>query len=253
MSVHSDAQTVIRAALAACRPDAAVRRALEGREFPAGGVYLVAIGKAAWQMAACAAEVLGPKLRAGVVVNATATAWAPFPAAPSGRAAIRVPDVNSSGARRRPWIWCGTWDRRTRWCFLVSGAAPPCSRAPGAVEAELVEITRPFGADIREMNTVRKRLSTSAAAVAQPLRGEGVRRGTIGRLGSPWISSWSRSFWTGLPALRLLGGGGECLPLSSMRFGPGDAQIPSPMWKPPSPAASGSCAAAGKGLPGAGL
>ena len=79
MSVHSDAQTVIRAALAACRPDAAVRRALEGREFPAGGVYLVAIGKAAWQMAACAAEVLGPKLRAGVVVTKYGHSMGPIP------------------------------------------------------------------------------------------------------------------------------------------------------------------------------
>ena len=34
MSVHSDAQTVIRTALAACRPDAAVRRALEALARP---------------------------------------------------------------------------------------------------------------------------------------------------------------------------------------------------------------------------
>ena len=68
MSVHSDAHAVIEAAISACRPDAAVRRALEGRDFSAG-VYLVAVGKAAWQMAACAAQVLGDRLREGVVVT----------------------------------------------------------------------------------------------------------------------------------------------------------------------------------------
>ena len=50
MSIHTDAQTIIQEALTACLPDQAVRRALEGRTFGAGRVFLVAAGKAAWQI-----------------------------------------------------------------------------------------------------------------------------------------------------------------------------------------------------------
>ena len=57
MSIHTDAQTIIQEALTACLPDQAVRRALEGRTFGAGRVFLVAAGKAAWQMAHCAARL----------------------------------------------------------------------------------------------------------------------------------------------------------------------------------------------------
>ena len=69
MSIHTDAQTIIQEALTACLPDQAVRRALEGRTFGAGRVFLVAVGKAAWQMAHCAARLLGDRLEAGVVVT----------------------------------------------------------------------------------------------------------------------------------------------------------------------------------------
>ena len=48
-------------ALAAVQPDAAVRSALEQAEL-SGRVYLVAIGKAAWQMANAAYQTLGARI-----------------------------------------------------------------------------------------------------------------------------------------------------------------------------------------------
>lgn len=69
MSIYTDAQEIIHSALEACLPDQAVRRALEGKELGSGRVFLVALGKAAWQMARCAAELLGPRLEQGVVVT----------------------------------------------------------------------------------------------------------------------------------------------------------------------------------------
>lgn len=47
-------------ALAAVQPDAAMRSALEQAEL-SGRVYLVAIGKAAWQMANAAYQTLGAR------------------------------------------------------------------------------------------------------------------------------------------------------------------------------------------------
>ena len=59
MSVRNDAETIIQETLAACRPERAVRRALAGKVFSPGRLLLVAIGKAAWPMASCAAAELG--------------------------------------------------------------------------------------------------------------------------------------------------------------------------------------------------
>ncbi len=162
MSVHSDAQTVIRAALAACRPDAAVRRALEGREFPAGGVYLVAIGKAAWQMAACAAEVLGPKLRASVVVTKYGHSMGPIPRCAVWEGGHPVPDANSFRGTQAAMDLVRDLGPEDQVVFLVSGGGSALFESPLVPEAELAEITRALlagGADIVEMNTVRKRLS----------------------------------------------------------------------------------------------
>ena len=162
MSVHSDAQTVTRAALAACRPDAAVRRALEGREFPAGGVYLVAIGKAAWQMAACAAEVLGPKLRAGVVVTKYGHSMGPIPRCAVWEGGHPVPDANSFRGTQAAMDLVRDLGPEDQVVFLVSGGGSALFESPLVPEAELAEITRALlagGADIVEMNTVRKRLS----------------------------------------------------------------------------------------------
>ncbi|MCI6055005.1 glycerate kinase type-2 family protein [Dysosmobacter sp.] len=162
MSVHSDAQTVIRAALAACRPDAAVHRALEGRDFPAGGVYLVSIGKAAWQMAACAAEVLGPKLRAGVVVTKYGHSMGPIPRCAVWEGGHPVPDTNSFRGTQAAMDLVRDLGPEDQVVFLVSGGGSALFESPLVPEAELAEITRALlagGADIVEMNTVRKRLS----------------------------------------------------------------------------------------------
>ena len=51
--LRGHAEEIMRASIQAVQPDDAVRRALEGRQFP-GQVVLVAAGKAAWQMAKAA-------------------------------------------------------------------------------------------------------------------------------------------------------------------------------------------------------
>lgn len=162
MSVRSDACTIIEAALAACRPDAAVRRALEGRDFPAAGVYLVAIGKAAWQMAACAAEVLGPRLKAGVVVTKYGHSMGPIPRCTIWEGGHPVPDENSFRGTRAAMELVEGLGAEDLVVFLVSGGGSALFESPLVTGEELADITRAMlasGADIVEMNTVRKRLS----------------------------------------------------------------------------------------------
>ena len=95
MSLYTDAQEIIRRAIAACLPDQAVRRALEGRPFPAGRIYLVAIGKAAWQMAGCAVPLLGDRLEAGVVVTKHGHSKGPIPKCTVFEGGHPVPDEDS--------------------------------------------------------------------------------------------------------------------------------------------------------------
>ena len=48
--LRQDAESIARGAVAAVMPDNAVRRALKNISL-SGKIYLVAVGKAAWQMA----------------------------------------------------------------------------------------------------------------------------------------------------------------------------------------------------------
>ena len=162
MSVRSDARIIMDAALAACRPDAAVRRALEGRAFPAAGVHLVAIGKAAWQMAACAAEVLGPRLRAGVVITKYGHSMGPIPRCTVWEGGHPVPDENSFRGTRAAMELVEGLGAGDQVVFLVSGGGSALFESPLVSGEELADITKALlasGADIVEMNTIRKRLS----------------------------------------------------------------------------------------------
>lgn len=67
-ALRNDADRIVRDAIAAVQPDAAVSKALAGREFP-GRVLLIAAGKAAWQMAKAATDCLGERIEKGVVVT----------------------------------------------------------------------------------------------------------------------------------------------------------------------------------------
>ena len=130
MSIYTDAQEIIHSALEACLPDQAVRRALEGKEFGSGRIFLVALGKAAWQMAHCAAELLGPRLERGVVVTKHGHSQGTSPAARSLKGDIQCPTRAPSGGPGPPWSWSRISPPRTPWSCWSPAAAPPCLRAP---------------------------------------------------------------------------------------------------------------------------
>ena len=67
-TLRNHADRIVREAIAAVQPDAAVQRALAGLSFQ-GRVLLVSAGKAAWQMAKAASECLGSRIEKGVVVT----------------------------------------------------------------------------------------------------------------------------------------------------------------------------------------
>ena len=92
--LREHANQIIREAIAAVQPDAAVQRALSGRAFP-GRVLLVAAGKAAWQMAKAASECMGERIERGVVVTKYDHVMGPIANCECFEAGHPVPDENS--------------------------------------------------------------------------------------------------------------------------------------------------------------
>ena len=124
MNLRSDADAIIKEALAAVLPDAAVKKALAGHTFPQGRIVLIAVGKAAWQMARAAADVLGERIDTGLVIT--------------------------------------KYDHVMGELFLLSGGGSALFEQPLIPADELAELTHRLlasGADIVEMNTLRKRMS----------------------------------------------------------------------------------------------
>ena len=162
MSIHTDAQTIIQEALTACLPDQAVRRALEGRTFGAGRVFLVAAGKAAWQMADCTARLLGDRLEAGVVVTKHGHSRGEIPRCTVYEGGHPVPDEDSFRGTRAAMELVEHLTAEDTVVFLVSGGGSALFECPLIPAEELSQLTQAMlacGADIVEMNTVRKRLS----------------------------------------------------------------------------------------------
>ncbi len=159
--LRSHADQIIKEAIAAVQPDAAVQRALSGREFP-GRVLLVAAGKAAWQMAKAAADCMGDRIEKGVVVTKYNHVMGPIATYDCFEAGHPVPDENSfKGTQAALDLVSGLTDKDTV-LFLLSGGGSALFEKPLVAPAELQDITGQLlacGADIVEINTIRKRLS----------------------------------------------------------------------------------------------
>ena len=156
---HADA--IVKASIQAVLPDNAVRRALENKEFP-GRVILVAAGKAAWQMAKAAYDTLGDRLCGGVVVTKYDHVMGPIGTLQLCEAGHPVPDENSFAGTRKALAATEGLTERDTVLFLLSGGGSALFEDPLVSGEELQDITRQLlasGADIVEMNTIRKRLS----------------------------------------------------------------------------------------------
>ena len=159
--LRTHADQIIKEAIHAVQPDAAVRRALEGKDFP-GKVVLVAAGKAGWQMAKAAYDVLGSRIDGGVVVTKYDHVMGQIPGVSCREAGHPVPDENSFCATREALAAVSDLTEQDTVLFLLSGGGSALFEDPLVSGEELQDVTRQLlscGADIVEMNTIRKRLS----------------------------------------------------------------------------------------------
>lgn len=162
MFIKEDAEKIIKQALQSCLPDKAVRRALEGKKFGKGKIVLVAIGKAAWQMAECGAECLGERLSAGIVITKYGHSKGRIEHCTIVEAGHPVPDENSFVGTRQAIKLVENLNQEDTVIFLISGGGSALFENPLISPEELSDLTNQLlncGANIVEMNTIRKRIS----------------------------------------------------------------------------------------------
>jgi len=162
MSLRKDADTIMRAALASALPDNAVRAALKQADLGSGRLILIAAGKAAWQMAKAASDQLGDRISSGVVVTKYAHSKGEIPRLTVYEAAHPVPDANSFRATQAAIDAVTGLRKEDTVLFLLSGGGSALFEKPLIPEEDLNRLTKELlacGADIVEMNTVRKRFS----------------------------------------------------------------------------------------------
>jgi glycerate 2-kinase len=170
--VRNDLQEIFSASLAAADPQRAVQRALklegdailvEEARFEPRRVFVLAAGKAAGAMAKAAEELLGEKVSGGLVV--TKDGHDPGPAGfETIFASHPEPDERSVEAARRVQELAESLGEEDLLLALISGGASALLADPAAsIElSDLKKLTSDLlksGADIGEINTVRKHVS----------------------------------------------------------------------------------------------
>ena len=159
--LRSHADAIVAASIRAVQPDEAVSRALAGQNFP-GRVVLVAAGKAAWQMAKAAHDVMGNRIDSGVVVTKYDHVMGPIGNFICCEAGHPVPDENSFSGTQKALNLVSDLTEQDTVLFLLSGGGSALFEKPLVPGPVLQDITGQLlacGADIVEINTIRKRLS----------------------------------------------------------------------------------------------
>ena len=172
---RAELEAIFHEALAAVDGGECVRRALgegpaleiSGRPLPPHArVVLLAVGKAAVAMARACEERLGERIAAGLAITKEGHGG------PLQRCVLResghpVPDARSERAGREALAFVGATRPGDVLCVLLSGGASSLVTCPldGLSLEDLAATTRLLlaaGADIEELNTVRKHLAAVA-------------------------------------------------------------------------------------------
>lgn len=162
MSLFQDANIIMQAALHAALPDTAVEKALKELPRYSGKLVLISAGKAAWQMAHAAYAQLGAKIDSGVVITKHGHAMGPIGPLDIREAGHPVPDEDSYTATAAAIQAVSGLRSDDLVLFLLSGGGSALFEKPLLPPEELADITKQLlacGADITEINTLRKRFS----------------------------------------------------------------------------------------------
>ena len=162
MSLYKEAMSILHNAIHESLPTTAVQKAMQKIEMPTGKVIVVAIGKAGWEMAKAAASVLGERVHAGIVLTKYDHSQGAIGNFEICEAGHPVPDRQSYASTEKVLALTEHLSENDLVLFLVSGGGSALFEKPLLPENEMADITKQLlasGADIVEMNTLRKRFS----------------------------------------------------------------------------------------------
>ncbi|MBR0137893.1 MAG: glycerate kinase [Erysipelotrichaceae bacterium] len=161
MTLRSDAKKIINSSIRAVKPDSAVKNALNGRKFNEGDIYLVAIGKAAWQMAHEAVKHV-KNIKDGIVITKYGHIMGDIRNVRCYEAGHPVVDRNSFLATSQALKMTENLKENDTVIFLVSGGGSALFEESRISLEKLQDVNRQLlncGASINEINVIRKRLS----------------------------------------------------------------------------------------------
>ncbi len=165
MGLREDVLSVINFSIEKVLPDRAVKDAIRRENLEeVENLYLVAIGKAAWRMAKAAKDLLGERIRRGVVITKYGHSLGEIEGIEIYEAGHPVPDENTISSTRRAIELASSLGEDDRLLFLVSGGGSALFEYPmeGISLDDLRKVNELLlrsGADIVEINSVRKHIS----------------------------------------------------------------------------------------------
>ncbi|MCM1542783.1 MAG: glycerate kinase [Blautia sp.] len=160
-NLYQDAVLIAKKAVESVMPDAAVKKAVSNISF-SGKVILISAGKAAWQMAQAALQSIPYPVSDGIVITKYGHVPRELPGIRCYEAGHPLPDENSFLATEAALRMTENLTSEDTVLFLLSGGGSALFEKPLISGGELLAVTDYMlkaGMDIREMNTVRKRLS----------------------------------------------------------------------------------------------
>ena len=173
MSLKEDARNIVEAAIRRVLPENAVKAALESAGFAScrgrgGKLIIAAIGKAAWRMAKAAVDVLKGEFDGGVVITKYGHSSGPIEGLEIHEAGHPLPDENTLRGTEVLLRAVEDLNADDTVLFLISGGGSALFEKPqeGVSLSDLISVTEQLlacGADIVEINTIRKRLSSVKA------------------------------------------------------------------------------------------
>ena len=165
--LYKDAKILIDRVIQANMPQQAVRNALKNHKFT-GNIYLAAIGKAAWSMAHSAWEELGDRIKQGIIVTKYDHSFGEIPGMKIIEAGHPLSDENTIAGAKKAVEMAKGLKEGDELLFLISGGGSALFEdpLPGLTLADIVDINKQMlacGADVVELNMIRKRLSSVKA------------------------------------------------------------------------------------------
>ena len=160
--LRQHAKEIYTAAIQEALPKEAVQNCLSKLSFGSGKLVLISIGKAGWAMAKAAYDMLADRITGGVIVTKYDHSCGPIGDLQIVEAGHPIPDDNSLKGARLALDAVSDLTEEDTVLFLISGGGSALFELTTLPLEELQGINSQLlaaGADIKKINTVRKRMS----------------------------------------------------------------------------------------------